>query len=105
MAKTKFKKDKTSAKIKELKGEKPENITEDELTDMQSVVNRINNSHMELGQLEARKHGMLHYLAGVQDEMTLLQNKFDAKYKTNNIDIKTGKITYEKENGEANKKD
>ena len=87
----------TTKKIKELRGEKATKIKPEELGEVQSVVNKINQSHLELGQLESRKHGILHYIAGVQDEMTLLQNRFQDKYGTPTINIETGAITYEDE--------
>ena len=93
----------TTKKIKELRGEKATKINTEELGEVQSVVNKINQSHLELGQLESRKHGILHYIAGVQDEMTLLQNRFQDKYGTQNINIATGDITYEDE--QTDKKD
>ena len=92
MAKTKTKK-----KEEIIDFTKSSNINTEELKEVQMVVGKINQTHMELGTMEARKHGMLHYLAGVQDEMTLLQNRFQDKYGSNNINIHTGEITYENE--------
>ena len=60
---------------------------------------------MNIGQLEARKHQLLHMIAGVNDELTLLQGELEKEYGTNDINIKDGTINYPKENGEANKKD
>ena len=57
MTKTKLKKeDSTSKKIKELTGKKPEKVTEQELNKIQNIVDRINQSQINNGQLEARKH-------------------------------------------------
>ena len=56
MAKTKTKKESsTTAKIKELTGVKPEKITDDQLKEVQDLINNINRSQMELGQIETKK--------------------------------------------------
>ena len=104
MAKAKTKKENsTSKKIKELNGIKPEKVTDEQLRKIKEVVDRINNTTMSLGQLEARKHQALHYLAGVNDELVLLQNELKEQYGTDDINIQDGTIKYP-ENGEADKK-
>ena len=105
MAKTKTKKESsTTAKIKELTGVKPEKVTEEQLTKIQGIVNRINQTHMNLGQMEARKHQLLHFLAGTNDELSLIQNELQEAYGTFDVNIEDGTIKYP-ENGEADKKD
>ena len=91
-------------KVVDLK-QKAEKVTEKQLTQIQSIVDRINNAQMNIGQLEARKHQLLHMIAGVNDELTLLQGELEKEYGTNDINIKDGTINYPKENGEADKKD
>ena len=59
MAKTK-KESSTTAKIKELTGVKPEKITDEQLKEVQDLINNINRSQMDLGQMETKKHAMLH---------------------------------------------
>tara|TARA_R100001082_G_scaffold50158_1_gene27164 strand:- start:153 stop:464 length:312 start_codon:yes stop_codon:yes gene_type:complete len=95
----------TSKKIKELKGIKPEKITEDQLNKVQDTVNSLNRAQLEIGNMEVKKHEMMHQIAGLRDSLTLLQNEFEKEYGTFDIDIQTGIINYPKENGEANKKD
>ena len=90
----------TSKKIKELRGVKPEKINEEQLTKVQSIVTRINSTYIDLGRLEATKHNHLHTLAGMQDELMLMQGEFKKEYGSDNINIETGQITYE--DGEAN---
>tara|TARA_R100001463_G_scaffold4044_1_gene15663 strand:- start:5 stop:301 length:297 start_codon:yes stop_codon:yes gene_type:complete len=94
----------TNAKIKELKGVKPESISKEQLDKVQSVVNRINQAQMDIGALESRKHQALHYIAGINDELTLLQEELKKEYGTDDVNIKDGTINYP-ENGEADKKD
>jgi ppGpp synthetase/RelA/SpoT-type nucleotidyltranferase len=101
MATTKLKG--TSKKIKELKGIKPEKITDEQLKKVQDTVNNINRTQLEIGSLEVKKHEMMHGIAGLRDELALLQNEFEKDYGTFDIDIKTGTINYN-ENGEVNKK-
>ena len=103
MATTKLKG--TSKKIKELKGIKPEKITDEQLEKVQNTVNNINRTQLEIGSLEVKKHEMMHGIAGFRDELSLLQTEFEKEYGTFDIDIQTGTINYPKENGEANKKD
>jgi len=102
MAKTKTKG--TNAKIKELKGIKPEKITEEQLKKVQDTVNSINRAQLEIGSMELKKHEMMHSIAGLRDELTLLQGEFEKDYGTFDINIQDGKINYP-ENGEANKED
>ena len=84
----------TNAKIKELKGIKPESISKEQLDKVQSVVNRINQAQMDVGQLESRKHQALHYIAGINDELTLLQEELKKEYGTDDVNIKDGTINY-----------
>jgi len=95
----------TNAKIKELKGIKPEKVNDTQLKKIQELVDRINRTQMNIGQLESRKHQALHFLAGVNDELTLMQEELQKDYGTNDINIQDGTINYPKENGEVNKKD
>ena len=87
----------TNAKIKELKGIKPEKITAEELEKVQNVVNRINQAQMDIGQLESRKHQALHYIAGINDELTLLQEELKKEYGTVDVNIQDGTINYEED--------
>jgi len=93
MAKTKTKG--TNAKIKELKGIKPEKITAEQLEKVQNTVNGINRAQLEIGSMELKKHEMLHQIAGLRDELTLLQGEFEKDYGTFDINIQDGTINYE----------
>ena len=97
MAKTKTKKVEEAIDLS-----KPEKVTEQQLKDIQAIVDRINNAQMNIGQLEARKHQVLHMIAGTNDELTLLQNKLQEEYGTNDVNIQDGTINYPTENGEVN---
>ena len=94
----------TNAKIKELKGIKPEKITDEQLKKVQDTVNNINRAQLEIGSIELKKHEMMHQIAGLRDELALLQTEFDKEYGTFDINIQDGTINY-KEDVEADKKD
>jgi hypothetical protein len=91
-------------KIVDLKP-KAEKVTEKQLSKIQELVDKINRTQMDIGQLESRKHQALHFLAGINDELTLTQEELQKDYGTNDINIQDGIINYPKENGEVNKKD
>ena len=95
----------TSAKIKELKGIKPEKITDEQLKEVQELINNINRGQMELGQIETKKHAMLHHISTLQEAVGGMRDTFEKDYGTADVDIQTGVINYPKENGEVNKKD
>ena len=84
---------------------KAEKVTDEQLKNIQTIVDKINNSQMQIGQLEARKHQILHMIAGVNDELTLMQENLTKEYGTNDINIQDGTINYPAENGEVDKKD
>ena len=94
----------TSKKIKELKGIKPEKITDEQLEKVQNNVNTINRAQLEIGSMEVKKHEIMHQLAGIREQLSALQKDFEKEYGTFDVDIQTGKINYPN-NGEVNKKD
>jgi len=91
----------TNAKIKELKGIKAEKVTDEQLKEVQELVNGINRSQMELGQMETKKHAMLHHISALQEAVGGMRDTFEKDYGTADVDIQTGIINYPKENGEA----
>ena len=99
MAKRKTKKE----KIVDLKP-KPEKITDEQLKKVQNTVNGINRSQLEVGSMEVRKHELMHNVAGLRDELVVLQSEFEKDYGTYDVNIQDGTINYP-ENGETDKKD
>jgi len=91
----------TNSKIKELKGIKPEKITDEQLKKVQDTVNSLNRSQLEIGSMEVKKHEIMHQIAGLRDELTLLQSEFEKDYGTFDVNIQDGMINYTKENGQA----
>lgn len=83
---------------------KPQNITEEELTGLQNLVNALNRTQMEIGNIESRKHGMLHQVIQLQSQMQTMQKTFEDTYGKVDINITDGTISYP-EDVEANKED
>ena len=75
------------------------------MKEVQELINDINRSQMDIGQMESKKHLLLHGISTKQESVGLLREVFEKEYGTADIDILTGVINYPKENGEANKKD
>ena len=67
----------TSKKIKELKGVKPEKITKEQLERVQNTVNGVNRAQLEIGSMEVKKHELMHNVAGLRDELALLQTELE----------------------------
>ena len=94
----------TTKKIKELKGEKPLNISNDDLEKIQGVVNGLNRAQMEIGSIESRKHSLLHHVNSLQEDLGKVQKEIKEIYGTDDVNIHNGVINYP-ENGEADKED
>ena len=92
----------TNAKIKELKGIKAEKITDEQLEKVQNVINEINRTQMEIGQMESKKHAMLHHVSVLQEKVGEIKEEFEKEYGTADVNIQDGTINYPKENGETN---
>ena len=84
---------------------KAEKVTTEQLQKIRSIVDRINSTQLNIGQLEARKHQLLHQIAGTNDELALIQNELQEQYGTFDINVENGTINYPSENGETDKKD
>jgi len=74
---------------------KPEKISEEELTELQRIVSAINRLQFDIGTLEAQKHGALHALFEGNEKLNEIQDKFNEKYGSNNINIGDGTINYD----------
>ncbi len=83
---------------------KAESIEQGELVELQTLAGKFDQTYKEVGINEARKHNMLHQLAGLQEEMKKLQERLESVYGNVDIDITDGKIKYP-ENGELDTKD
>ena len=87
-------------KVKDLR---PQNVTAEELKQLQELINLIRQGEMQLGNLETKKHSLLHQIIGVQEQIGALQNKFEETYGKVDINITDGTISYP-EDEQADKK-
>jgi hypothetical protein len=84
----------TNAKIKELKGIKPEKITSEQLEKVQAVINDINKSQIEIGQMETKKHAIMHHISALQEAVGEIREEFEKEYGTADVNIQDGIINY-----------
>ena len=81
---------------------KAEKITDEQLKKVQDTVNSMNRAQLEIGSMEIRKHEIAHQIAGLRDELAVLQSEFEKEYGTFDVNIQDGTINYPAENGEVN---
>ena len=79
-------------KVKDLR---PQNVTAEELKQLQELVNAIRQGEMQLGNIETKKHSLLHQITGVQEQIGLLQKDFQESYGDVDINITDGTIQYQ----------
>jgi SMC interacting uncharacterized protein involved in chromosome segregation len=84
----------TNAKIKELKGIKPEKITDEQLKKVQALINDINKSQIEIGQMETKKHAIMHHISALQEAIGEVREEFEKDYGTADVNIQDGVINY-----------
>ena len=73
---------------------KPEKITDEQLKELQGVISGTNQIKIELGNMEAQKHVLLHRLDAVNKQLTDIQVKLEGEYGKIDLDINTGVIKY-----------
>ena len=69
---------------------KVEKITDEQLTELQGHVNRINSAQLQLGQLESQKHGVVHAIPQLQKQLKDFQDKMEEEYGKVSINIQDG---------------
>tara|TARA_R110002020_G_scaffold153677_3_gene333122 strand:- start:709 stop:1038 length:330 start_codon:yes stop_codon:yes gene_type:complete len=85
----------TTKRIKQLKGEKPSKITNEELNNMQKSISDINRTQLEIGSLETKKYNLIYHATMLQEKLNSMQHDFKKAYGTSNINIQDGTIDYE----------
>ena len=88
-------------KVKDLR---PQNVTKEELEGLQNLINTLNRIQIEIGGLESKKHGLLHQISQLQNQLQTMQKTFEETYGQADINITDGTITYP-EDEQVNKKD
>ena len=76
---------------------KPQKITDEQLKKVQDTVNNINRGQLELGVMETRKHMLLHNVAAIQEQLTVMQDEFQEQYGTFDVNIQDGTINYKED--------
>ena len=88
---------------KKVEDAKVEKITDEQLTDLQGHVNRINSAQLQLGQLESQKHGVVNAIPVLQKQLKEFQEKLEEEYGKVNVNIQDGTIQeIPEEDGQAN---
>ena len=74
---------------------KPEAISDEQLTKLQNTVQAINKLKMDIGQVEAQKHNMLHTLTQGNEQLNAIQSEIKDEYGENiDVNINDGSIRY-----------
>ena len=73
---------------------KPEKITDEQLKEVQQVISASNQIKLEIGNVEARKHMLLHELDVINKAMGDINTKLEEEYGKMDVDINTGAINY-----------
>ena len=82
---------------------KVDKISNEHLTDLQKVINLINNVQFNIGKIESQKHNLLHELSGVQKQIIDMQDMFTKEYGTHDINVSDGTINWPKEENKDEK--
>ena len=80
-----------TAKVKDLR---PNKINDEQLKGVQSVISASNQIKLEVGNIAARKHMLLHELDNVNKKLSELNLALEEEYGKVDIDINTGDIKY-----------
>lgn len=83
---------------------KAEKLTEDQLKDLQALLSKINQSQLNVGQLETQKQSLLQDVFELQTKLKEMQDKLEADYGKVSINVQDGSIS-ELPEDEADKKD
>jgi hypothetical protein len=67
-------------------------IKKEELTKLQDLVKNYNQHQLKIGELEIEKHGLLHSVSIVQQDLQKFQEELREAYGDISIDINDGKI-------------
>ena len=82
---------------------KVDKISKEHLTELQKVINLINNVQFNIGKIESQKHNLLHELSGVQKQIIDMQDMFTKEYGNHDINVSDGTINWPKEENKDEK--
>ena len=83
---------------------KPERVTNEELNKIQNLIDSANRAQMQVGTIEVQKNNILNQISIIQNQIASFRNEVRKNYGTDDIDIQTGEINYNKDE-QTNKKD
>ena len=75
-------------------------VKEEELKTIKDQQEKINSILHQLGYLESQKHGLLHEIAGVNQDVEEFKSKLEEEYGAININLEDGTYTEIKEEEE-----
>tara|TARA_R100000988_G_C3846696_1_gene92992 strand:- start:88 stop:369 length:282 start_codon:yes stop_codon:yes gene_type:complete len=78
-------------KVKDLR---PQKLNEKQTKEVQNIVSLANQIKLELGNMEARKHALLHELDSINNQIVDINKKLEEEYGKVDIDIATGNLQY-----------
>ena len=68
---------------------KTEKISDEQLQKVQTIINDINRAQIELGQMETKKHAILHHISSLQEAVGGIREEFEKDYGTADVNIKS----------------
>jgi hypothetical protein len=80
-------------------------LTEEQLQKLQGFVSALNQSQMQLGQLEVEKHNLLHQTGEIQGQLQTFQKELEEEYGKVSVNIQDGTYVAIPEEDESDKKD
>ena len=76
---------------------KVDKISDEHLKELQDIVNTVNQTHLNIGKVEAQKHSLLHELAITQNKISLFQDTLNKEYGNDDVNIMDGTINWKKD--------
>tara|TARA_R110001599_G_scaffold144327_1_gene325925 strand:- start:339 stop:593 length:255 start_codon:yes stop_codon:yes gene_type:complete len=73
--------------------EETKKITKEELTSIYDVQNALSKVVNQIGMLETEKHGLLHQVAGLNQDQEKIKQGLEKKYGSIDIDLQSGSFT------------
>jgi maltose-binding protein MalE len=65
-------------------------ITDEQLKQLQEQVNTINQNQLQIGNLEAQKHTLIHNGVELQNQLRTIQDELEKEYGKVTVNISTG---------------
>ena len=79
-------------KKKATKEKLPTELTKEELEVLQTIIKKINNGSMQVGNLEIQKASLLNHINLIQQDLASFQNELKEKYGDVKVNMQTGKF-------------